>query len=245
MPPAASSTSNSDLRVFALDVDEVLANTMEQCNAWHNDTYGTSLTVEDYESYNFCETWNCSDEEAMHRFRAFTQSSYWDAIQPVEGAQRFVKEMQGRFRLAVVTSRQNFLQESTYKWLHRHFGLDSFSYIMFGNQWLADKEAVKISKFEMCREIDAIALVDDLPKYILQVAPIVTKAILFNFKGRQKWSRLPSSSSMTEYPSICHCTSWSEVYAIALSLCEIPPQVKTVKDESIETLTEVRNEVPV
>eukprot|EP01054_Gregarina_sp_Poly1_P006130 Gregarina_sp_Poly_1__6129@NODE_323_length_9530_cov_14_322836_g275_i0_p5_GENE_NODE_323_length_9530_cov_14_322836_g275_i0NODE_323_length_9530_cov_14_322836_g275_i0_p5_ORF_typecomplete_len296_score41_25NT5C/PF06941_12/2e27HAD_2/PF13419_6/5_6e05Acid_phosphat_B/PF03767_14/0_00089NIF/PF03031_18/0_004HAD_SAK_2/PF18143_1/0_24HAD_SAK_2/PF18143_1/1_3e03_NODE_323_length_9530_cov_14_322836_g275_i037454632 len=223
----------SDLPVLALDIDEVLANTLEQSMAWHNNTYGTSLTKEDYKSYIFCEVWNCTDAEAMQRFREFTRSPYWEAIQPVEGAQQFVNEMSSHFRLAIVTSRQDFLQESTLRWLNLYFGLHKFCSIKFGNNWLADENAAKKSKREMCMEIGAVALIDDLPKHILHVSPVrglrllilgantnckvVKKAILFNLNREQPWS-LISEDTMSQYTNVCLCTTWDEVYSACASL---------------------------
>eukprot|EP01053_Blabericola_migrator_P003561 Blabericola_migrator_1__3560@NODE_2057_length_3351_cov_142_635810_g1304_i0_p3_GENE_NODE_2057_length_3351_cov_142_635810_g1304_i0NODE_2057_length_3351_cov_142_635810_g1304_i0_p3_ORF_typecomplete_len159_score5_57NT5C/PF06941_12/1_5e20HAD_2/PF13419_6/3_5e05NIF/PF03031_18/0_059_NODE_2057_length_3351_cov_142_635810_g1304_i020112487 len=103
-------TQTTALPVFALDIDEVLADTLTQCNAWHNEVFGTSYTIDDYKSYRFCETWGCTDDEAMTRFLAFTKSPYWDRIEPIPGSQEFVRQMQLYYRLAIVTSRQNYLK---------------------------------------------------------------------------------------------------------------------------------------
>eukprot|EP01057_Protomagalhaensia_wolfi_P001126 Protomagalhaensia_wolfi_Nauph_80__1125@NODE_1661_length_1411_cov_102_981050_g1287_i0_p1_GENE_NODE_1661_length_1411_cov_102_981050_g1287_i0NODE_1661_length_1411_cov_102_981050_g1287_i0_p1_ORF_typecomplete_len247_score10_26NT5C/PF06941_12/4_8e30HAD_2/PF13419_6/3e08Acid_phosphat_B/PF03767_14/0_0001NIF/PF03031_18/0_00031_NODE_1661_length_1411_cov_102_981050_g1287_i06471387 len=231
--------SELDLPVFAIDVDEVLAATMPQITAWHNATYGTSYSVSDYKSYKFCQTWQCSDQEAMSRFVAFTQSRYWDAIEPVPGAQEFVREMKKHFRLAVVTSRQNYLQESTLKWLDKHFGLDSFFHIGFGNQWLADKDAVKVSKHDMCQQIGAVALVDDLPKYIFDVLPVVNRAVLFNPENAYGWGWIAEGVLAAE-PRIAVARSWSDVLKVAFTLrrtlSELGPRELSPASRSLETV---------
>eukprot|EP01053_Blabericola_migrator_P004140 Blabericola_migrator_1__4139@NODE_2263_length_3038_cov_254_795692_g1304_i1_p2_GENE_NODE_2263_length_3038_cov_254_795692_g1304_i1NODE_2263_length_3038_cov_254_795692_g1304_i1_p2_ORF_typecomplete_len249_score29_74NT5C/PF06941_12/1_6e29HAD_2/PF13419_6/2_1e05NIF/PF03031_18/0_0007NIF/PF03031_18/1_1e04Acid_phosphat_B/PF03767_14/0_0063_NODE_2263_length_3038_cov_254_795692_g1304_i120112757 len=223
-------TQTTALPVFALDIDEVLADTLTQCNAWHNEVFGTSYTIDDYKSYRFCETWGCTDDEAMTRFLAFTKSPYWDRIEPIPGSQEFVRQMQLYYRLAIVTSRQNYLKDSTHAWLDKHFGIGSFYFIGFGNQWLAEKNAIKISKYEMCKQLNAIALVDDLPRHIMDVLPVVKCAILFNFHGDHNWSVIPDVVLAT-HPTIKVCRDWTEVARIALALRPKVPQLATEASE--------------
>ncbi|CAN0358697.1 unnamed protein product, partial [Discosporangium mesarthrocarpum] len=51
-------------RVVAIDLDEVLGLFVSQLVLFHNTTFGTSLTVEDFTSYEFHEVWGGGKEEA-------------------------------------------------------------------------------------------------------------------------------------------------------------------------------------
>lgn len=50
--------------VVAVDVDEVLGKFVSQLAAFHNEAYGTSLTLRDFHSYHFRDVWGGTDDEA-------------------------------------------------------------------------------------------------------------------------------------------------------------------------------------
>ena len=50
--------------VIAVDLDEVLGQFVPAIVAFHNATYGSSYTAEDFFSYRFADVWQCHDDEA-------------------------------------------------------------------------------------------------------------------------------------------------------------------------------------
>lgn len=219
--PGTNSPATEKLPVLAVDVDEVLAQFLAACNKWYNATYGENFKVTDYESYHFCDTWGCTDGEALERVYEFFGTSYFEEIEPVAGAYESLELLSRYFRLAVVTSRQLFLEQSTRDWLKKHFPKISFSYILFGNQWITPQaNAQRISKKDFCKAIGAVALIDDLPKYILDSASVLKTAVLFNNGNNQKWSRITDAMVAADHvpENIVTCTSWSQICGILIEL---------------------------
>lgn len=180
---------------LAVDVDEVLAQFLPECNEWHNRLYNTSFKLKDYKSYNFCETWMCSDDEAMSRVYAFFASDGFNDLEVVPGAIEAMIWLSQHFELVVVTSRQLLIKDSTLRWLDKNFPKGTFKDVMFGNLWLPTHEIkanshLRRTKRSMCEEIGAVGLIDDQPKYIKETKDIMTLPILFNFGGWYRWSSL-------------------------------------------------------
>ena len=51
-------------RVVSVDVDDVLFDLNGAIRRWHNHRYGTSYKLKDVKSFNLCDSWGCSFEEA-------------------------------------------------------------------------------------------------------------------------------------------------------------------------------------
>ncbi|KAF9904020.1 hypothetical protein BX616_001433, partial [Lobosporangium transversale] len=56
---------NSPRKVIAVDLDEVLARTSLAVAEFHNDTYGTKLTMDDFISYDYTKIWCGTREESI------------------------------------------------------------------------------------------------------------------------------------------------------------------------------------
>mmetsp|Transcript_14080 Transcript_14080/g.17453 ORF Transcript_14080/g.17453 Transcript_14080/m.17453 type:complete len:199 (+) Transcript_14080:516-1112(+) len=155
----------------ALDIDEVLCGFLPALIRYHNDTFGSSLVLSDFNSYKFCETWGGSNEEAVEKVHQFFETKYFkEAMYPLTGALEVLKEQSRQFNFVCVTSRQHCIAQETVDWVHRHFpGLVSDFH--FGNHWSKEaphpdiKHPNKQSKSEMCIKANAVALIDDSLHY--------------------------------------------------------------------------------
>ena len=121
------------------------------------------------------------------------------------------------FDVVGVTSRQLLIADATRDWLGLHFpGL--FRDVFFGNHWVPEAASpdlqaagvVKKSKREMVEAVGAVALVDDSPKYVRELAGDAgganyQKSVLF---GHYAWNRAEPDS----LPSNCvRVADWEEV----------------------------------
>ncbi len=91
----------------------------------------------------------------------------------------------------IVTSRQLLVADMTKEWVEIHYpGI--FSQILLGNHY--GRTGAKRSKPDMCRDIGAVAIIDDAIEYALQCSSVVNKVLLF---GDYAWNRekvtLPSN----------------------------------------------------
>ena len=197
--------------VVAVDIDEVLAAFVPGLLKFHNAEYGTTLRVEDFHSYRFCEVWGGTNDEAMEKVYRFFDSSYFESLEPIHGASEVLKRHQSFFQFVCVTSRQYDIIEQTKAWIGNHFpGI--VDEILFGNHWTRDAPDPdhltenKRTKREMCNSIGAVALIDDSLKYASQCsAELGPQGFSVALFGEYAWNRgeTPSAAVRTK--------DWTEV----------------------------------
>jgi 5' nucleotidase, deoxy (Pyrimidine), cytosolic type C protein (NT5C) len=165
--------------IVAFDLDEVLGEFVAPLCHFHNETYGTILTIDDFRSYEFHLVWGGTVEESTTKVQAFFRSPWFqERIEPLAGAMEVLKELKAYFDLVVVTSRQHSISEATKVWVAKHYpGIFDTDIgqpaggpaILFGNSY--GVTGVKKSKSELCRSLGrCCALVDDQEKYCVDVA---------------------------------------------------------------------------
>jgi hypothetical protein len=67
---------NTQRPTIACDMDEVLCDFLGALVAWHNATYGTTLSKSDFKSYQFHDTWGGTLAEGVEKVDAFFQPDH-------------------------------------------------------------------------------------------------------------------------------------------------------------------------
>lgn len=170
--------------VIGVDLDECLGRFVPQLCLFHNATYGTNLTPEDFTSYYFHEVWGGSRSSADEKMNEFFDSPFFlDGIPIVEGAERVLRKHAASFDFHIVTSRQDALLEHTRRWVDANYpGL--FTELHFGNHYAKDG-VVQTSKPELCRAIEAVLIIDDNLRYATECAAAGIPAYLFGERVRE------------------------------------------------------------
>ncbi|KAG0307338.1 hypothetical protein BGZ98_000513 [Dissophora globulifera] len=203
---------NAPRKVIAVDLDEVLARTSLAIAEFHNDTYGTSLTMEDFVSYDYTKIWGGTREESIVKWRLFFDSPYFLKVEPVEGSLETLKLLKSRrYSLVIVTARQQFVADLTKKFVDRHFpGI--FESIYFANHYLTEQEKmtfVSKPKSVICRDVHAELLIDDSLENAAEVARAGIPVLLFDLQGAYKWNKLEDGQQLPE--KVTRVQSWKEV----------------------------------
>jgi 5' nucleotidase, deoxy (Pyrimidine), cytosolic type C protein (NT5C) len=110
-------------RVIAIDLDDTLAYTNLTICKWHNEKYGTNLSVDDQHSYYYWKNpgWG-TPKEAVAKVREFLLSPAANEIPPIEGAQRGTKRLkEAGYKLVVITARMQEIASDSVEWLEEHF----------------------------------------------------------------------------------------------------------------------------
>jgi len=205
---------NSPRKVIAVDLDEVLARTTLAIADFHNDTYGTSLTMDDFVSYDYTQVWGGTREESIAKWRLFFDSPYFLKVEPVEGSLETLKLLKARrFSLVIVTARQQFVADLTKKFVDRHFpGI--FESINFANHFLTEEEKLTFiskPKSVICRDVHAQLPIDDSHENATEVAKAGIPVLLFDLQGAYKWNKLGDGQQLPE--KVTRVKSWKEVQA--------------------------------
>ncbi|KAG0241337.1 hypothetical protein B0O80DRAFT_434960 [Mortierella sp. GBAus27b] len=206
---------NAPRKVIAVDLDEVLAKTLVAVAEFHNDTYGTSLVMDDFISYDCSKVWGGTREESIAKWRLFFDSPYFHKVEPVEGSLETLKLLKSRrYSLVIVTARQQFVADLTKKFVDRHYpGI--FESIYFANHFLTEEEKrtfVSKPKSVICRDVHAQLLIDDSIENAMEVAKAGIPVLLFDLKGSYKWNKIPDGHPPLS-DKITRVTSWKEIQA--------------------------------
>jgi uncharacterized HAD superfamily protein len=249
--------SSTSRKTIAIDIDEVLGAFLDSL-CLHINTLGfeskatissetidsissvstTSLVSitkiwkpEDFTSYHFNDAWNIDETIAHATMARFFTSLHFEDIKPLKDAKEILLKHSNQFRFIVVTSRNSNLSEQTNAWLNKHFE-GCFDNVMFGSAY---GPGVKRTKSEMCREINAIMLVDDNPFYAVEAAPVLKTSILF---GNYAWNR--TTSPEINFPSnIMRVSSWSELdllFTNMTSSFDLLDKLDTIQLETMKKL---------
>ena len=184
---------------IAVDLDEVLSQSMPALIKYHNDKYGTSLKTEDFKSYKFEEIWGGNLIEAINKVNDFHQSKYFDNVLPVKGAKEVLEKLKKNNELFILTARSEDMREKTEKFVEKYFP-KIFSKIYFTNHFALN--GTETTKKEMCDTLDIDVLIEDNIKYAGECATEKRKIYLMDYPWNQS-DKLPKN--------VIRVHSWQEI----------------------------------
>lgn len=109
--------------IIAIDFDDTLSYTNLTICKWHNEKYGTNISIDDFHSYYYWKNpgWG-TPAEAAAKVREFLLSPIANEIPPIEGAQRGTKRLkEAGYKLVVITARIHDIANESVEWLEKHF----------------------------------------------------------------------------------------------------------------------------
>jgi uncharacterized HAD superfamily protein len=179
---------------IALDIDEVLADTLSSLLEYYNPLFNTEWKREEFKSYVWWKELGLSLERTVEMWYDFMLSDKGKDIPVIKGAIAGVERLGRDNELIAVTSRANDFREQTGEWLDENFsGLIRGVY--FGNHY--SKSGGGRKKSALLDGLGVELLVDDLISNVEDVAGNGIKTWLFD----APWNRdiYPPRGSMRVY----------------------------------------------
>lgn len=150
---------------IGIDIDEVLAEFVENFLKYKNRLKGTNFKKEHVKSYEFWHTIGGTREEAMKEVNDFHESEYFDSLSAVEFSQQSLKELEKTNELHLITSRHPKIKKRTGLWLKKYFSI-KFAGIHFSG----DFEGKYKTKAEICEDLGIDVIVEDNLNYARNIA---------------------------------------------------------------------------
>ncbi|KAK7468584.1 hypothetical protein VKT23_003088 [Stygiomarasmius scandens] len=207
---SGTSPPTSGFPVIAVDLDDVLSQTNLKVAEWHNKVHGTSMTLADFYYYYYWKNpyWG-GLQETFDKVREFYETKQIFEATPVPGAREGVNTLRDMgFRLVIVTARSTDVKEESWKWVQKWFPGVFDTVVCTGQFKDANKAGhevtTKLSKAQVCADLNARLLIDDSAENALQVATSSmtnaspsppTPVLLF---GQYEWNKrisLPSDQN--------------------------------------------------
>ena len=185
---------------IAVDLDDVLTDTMAGVIAHHNELYHTNLTKDDFYSQNFSEIWGGTKQAAVDEILAFHSSLYGIDTPPIPEAVAAVATLKAAgHELYLVTGRYDEVMDQTRDWIEKYFP-QTFSGIFNTNHF--SLKTTPTTKAEVCKKIGATLLIDDNLDHALGTARAGISVFLID----HQWNKLD-----TEPENITRVFSWPEI----------------------------------
>lgn len=187
-------------KIIAVDIDEVLFPMAASLLEFYNGEHGTEYRIDQMTSYFLEDLTGETEEEMLAKIQAYLKTEHYLAGQPIEGSIDAIHKMREKFKLILVTSRDHFYRGSTERFLENKFGG------LFDELYYTHLEAtptVRKPKHLICKEIGAIALIDDHLSNVVSCPEHGIEGILF---GDYPWNQ---SKSLPD--GVVRVNGWQEV----------------------------------
>ncbi len=190
--------------LIAMDLDEVLAETLTGVISFHNQKYGTGLSKDDFKSYNWWETWGGTRDQVVDKFFEFAQSIYFQEVKPLKDAVDAVSILGMKHELIVLSSRQTELEKQTLEWVEKHFP-NKFRDVLVTNHHDWAKSGNTMTKVEVCQKLEVDVLIEDSLSYANECASENTIVFLLDYSwnmGKMKKNiiRVKSWGEILKHP---------------------------------------------
>jgi uncharacterized HAD superfamily protein len=162
---------------IATDIDEVLADTLNEFLKFYNTSFRTDFNREQFGSYDWWEALKISADEFILRLHKFIDEGGFARVVPVPGAGAGIKTLSRDHKLLAVTSRPRALSETTADWLGRHFA-GCFNEVYYTKELIGEKN--RVSKVTFCLQEGVDLFIDDVYEYAAGCAARGIEALLYD-----------------------------------------------------------------
>ena len=176
------------------DYDDVVVDYMGGFCDFHNQRYGTNLSIQDFKSHNIWETIGGSRFRAVLLVNLFYYSKLFDKIQLMGGAREAIRELSEKNNLSIVTARFNHFRKKTERDVKRNFdgSIESVFYTGFYNP---------TGKLDLCKKEGISLLIEDNKHYAVSCADAGINVLLFD----RPWNH------NLEHENIWRVHNWNDI----------------------------------
>ena len=170
---------------IAIDMDEVMADSLTEHLRRYNAAYGTSMTAADLSGRHLEQSIPSANREAAE---AMLDASFFEDLAVLPDCQEVISELADRYEVFIASAAMDVpcSFDAKYRWLQRHFPFIPPSQIVF----CGDKTIV-----------DADYLIDDRPRHFAK------------FRGQPLLFSAPHNAGETRYPRVASWKEVREHFA--------------------------------
>ena len=174
-----------ELETLAIDIDEVLLDTLRSFLEVYNRNNETDFKREDFYDYIWQDILRISREQAIHEFYEFMQSKEGLEMPQIPGAKNALDELKLRYKLVSATNRSEDFREVTLEQLKLNFQ-DAIppNLVYFGNHY--SRNGNNKSKADLLKESGATRLIEDQYPVALECASRGIQVYMLDSPWNQK-----------------------------------------------------------
>ena len=173
------------MKKIGVDLDEVIYPFVREFLKFNKKYYKTRVKKGDIKSYNFSDILNCTDEEKNKRNYEFYEKGGLESGHPLGKSRSVLKKHTKKHTFIAITSRSDIFEESTKRWLDRHYP-GVFEELVLCNSHPYDPKK-EISKSQVCKDRGVGLMIEDLPRNVLECSD---KGISVLMVGDYPWNKI-------------------------------------------------------
>jgi uncharacterized HAD superfamily protein len=188
--------------VIAVDIDDVLALSVDKFIEWSNSRFGTSISFDQY-TEDWSLLWNISQKETSSRVAQMYKEGLPSQYSRIGESVEVLDKLKPNYELIVATARRKAEDTQTKDWIKEHYPT-VFKDIHFAGIWDEITEhSHKMTKARLCKELGVDYLIDDQVKHCIGANSVGVTALLF---GDYPWN-----SNVSLPKDIKRVMNWKEI----------------------------------
>lgn len=192
--------------VVAVDFDDIVAGFNMAYHQWHNRQFGSTFQYSDLVTFDMCTLYGVDAQTLSTRVSRFVHEHHHEIL-PIEGVKEGLQRLAAVCDPQVVTSRCESLRTLTIDWIEEA-ALSYFSAHHFTCGFNSIYPERKRQKVDVCREIGAIALIDDADHNALEVVAYGLPVLMLE----RPWN------GTTRHGLITRLRTWDEIADAVIQL---------------------------
>jgi uncharacterized HAD superfamily protein len=185
--------------IIAVDIDEVLADTLNHFIFLYNQKFKTSFQRDDFYNFNWWEILGLAREEFVEIFTRMVTQGFFSELAVIAGARKGIRSLQEKYQLVIVTGRPKIVAAETRAWLDKHFP-KAFTRIYFTREVVMGP--ILRDKDEICQILGVDLIIEDEFDFAENCAEKNIPVLLFN----KPWNRKDQVPSR-----ITRVYSWEDI----------------------------------
>lgn len=170
--------------VIAVDIDDVLALSVDKFIEWSNSRFGTTIKFDEYVE-DWSLLWGINQAETTKRVNQMYKEGIPAKCSRVNEAVEVLNKLKPDYELIVATARRKAEHMLTRNWIKEHYPT-VFKDVHFAGIWDEITEhSPKKTKARLCRELEVDYLIDDQVKHCVGASNVGVKALLY---GDYPWN---------------------------------------------------------
>jgi len=166
---------------IGIDIDCVLANSIDLFIPFLNEKFKKNLTIDDIKHYEFSKCYGISGNEVLEAFKELTEKKMWMNIEPTFFANEFLLKLKKNdFNSIIITSRpEQHMKSLTENWLKKH----NLSY----DKLLFMDEKIDKDKFQTAlrNNIKLDLFIEDCPEFADNMVKYEIPILIYDYPFNQ------------------------------------------------------------
>ena len=190
--------------IIGIDIDDVLAEFMQEYLKYHNGISNSKFTKDDIFHFDLKKSLTEPEEEILRKILDFYETDMFENLPATQDAKEAIEKLNEKHELHAITARPESTRARTERWICKNFK-NTFKTINFSNDFELSSGK---KKHIICKDLKTDIMIEDSPVYADAIQKEGVKVLFMS----QPWNKEHDN------PELTRVHSWKEILDIISSL---------------------------